>query len=144
MEDSTIWLRVSYWTGALVDLKAAIIMVLPNLFPPLYEAIGGKTAGGSASGENSMTLLAALLVFAWTCLLIWADRKPLERKGVLLLTLCPVLVGILAIRVQRMVAAVFSTGYLVFTLLLIVIMGLFLFSYLINTLSGKKLRNMAG
>ncbi|MCG2715800.1 MAG: hypothetical protein L6422_05875 [Candidatus Marinimicrobia bacterium] len=30
----------------------------------------------------------------WTVLLIWADRKPIERKGVLLITVFPVLLGL--------------------------------------------------
>ena len=30
----------------------------------------------------------------WTFLLLWAFLKPVERRGVLLLTACPVIVGI--------------------------------------------------
>jgi hypothetical protein len=33
-------------------------------------------------------------MFGWTFLLIWADRKPLERKGVPLLTVAPVILGL--------------------------------------------------
>jgi hypothetical protein len=33
-------------------------------------------------------------MFGWTLLLIWADRKPVERKGVLLLTTFPVIFGL--------------------------------------------------
>jgi len=32
---------------------------------------------------------------SWTFLLIWADRKPVARKGVLLLTASPVVRGLL-------------------------------------------------
>ncbi len=39
--------------------------------------------------------LAASLMAGWVLLLIWADRKPVERKGVLLLTVFPVLVGLM-------------------------------------------------
>jgi len=39
--------------------------------------------------------LAASLMTGWVFLLIWADRKPVERKGVLLLTLFPVLAGLI-------------------------------------------------
>jgi len=39
--------------------------------------------------------LAASLVLGWTVLLIWADQKPVERKGILLLTIFPVISGLI-------------------------------------------------
>jgi len=39
--------------------------------------------------------IAATVIIGWTCLLLWADRKPVERKGVLLLTIFPVISGLL-------------------------------------------------
>ncbi len=33
-------------------------------------------------------------MFGWSCLLLWADRKPIQRKGVLLITIFPVLLGL--------------------------------------------------
>jgi hypothetical protein len=33
--------------------------------------------------------VGASLMLSWTALLLWADRRPLERKGVLLLTVFP-------------------------------------------------------
>jgi hypothetical protein len=38
--------------------------------------------------------LGASLMLGWTFLLLWADRKPVERRGVLLLTVFPVLTGL--------------------------------------------------
>ena len=46
------------------------------------------------------------LMVGWTVLLIWADRKPLERKDTLLLTVCPVIVGLMITSV-----ATFNTGF---------------------------------
>ncbi|MCK5097366.1 MAG: hypothetical protein KAR45_04645, partial [Desulfobacteraceae bacterium] len=40
--------------------------------------------------------VAASLMAGWTILLIWADRKPVDRKGVLLITVFPVLLGLIA------------------------------------------------
>ena len=40
--------------------------------------------------------MGASLMLGWTALLLWADRKPLARKGVLLLTVFPVIVGLAA------------------------------------------------
>jgi hypothetical protein len=39
-------------------------------------------------------MVGASLMFGWTILLIWADRKPVERKGVLLLTV-PIVIGLI-------------------------------------------------
>jgi len=41
----------------------------------------------------------AFLMLGWTFLLIWADRKPIERKDILLLTVIPVVVGIMVINI---------------------------------------------
>ena len=38
--------------------------------------------------------MGASLMFGWTILLIWADRKPYERKGILLITVFPVITGL--------------------------------------------------
>jgi hypothetical protein len=38
----------------------------------------------------------APLMVGWTVLLVWADRKPLERRGVLPITIAPVIAGLMA------------------------------------------------
>ncbi len=40
-------------------------------------------------------LIAATLMLGYIDLLVWADRKPVERKGVLLLTIFAVLAGLI-------------------------------------------------
>ncbi len=81
MRNRIIWLRISYWVGAVADGFATYRM----LFPKIAHGVEYRYALG----------LAASLMFGWTILLIWADRKPLERKGVLLLTAFPVVSGLL-------------------------------------------------
>ena len=80
-------LRLSYWVGAIADLVVGIAMVYPKFLaqvlrlekPPLE--IETRCALG----------IGATLMFGWTALLLWADRRPLERKGVLLLTVAVIL-----------------------------------------------------
>ncbi len=84
------WLRLSYWVGAIVDGVAAAQM----LWPPLFRL--GMGLPGFAPGVEyhyAMGMGASLMV-GWTTLLIWADRKPMERKGVLPLTVLPVIGGL--------------------------------------------------
>jgi hypothetical protein len=61
------WLRTAYWWGIIQDIFYSFPFLSPE---KLKQPLFGIDA----------------LVFAWTLLLIWADRKPLERKGVMLFT----------------------------------------------------------
>ncbi|MGD0763589.1 MAG: hypothetical protein ABR929_10480 [Roseiarcus sp.] len=75
--------------------------------------------------------MGASLVLGWTALLLWADRRPVERNGVLLITLFPVVLGL---ALNEIVAV--RAGFLpVSTTIPVwiaqaIITGLFLFSYL--------------
>lgn len=90
------WLRTSYWLGAIGDGVLAIRMLMPD-------------AMGEADFRYAMGTSAALM-FGWTCLLIWADRRPVERKGILLLTIFPTISGLMASSVYSFVVGVFSFG----------------------------------
>lgn len=48
--------------------------------------------------------LAASLMLGWTVLLLWAERRPVERRGILLITLFPVLLGLIAAGIYAVVA----------------------------------------
>ncbi len=136
MKNPIKWLRICYWIGAILDAKAALIFMFPNLIPQLYLAIAGKSALNVSSPDILFRSLSANMIFAWTCLLLWADRKPLERKGVLLLTFFPTVSGIIALRIHQ---GFYSAKlYGAFTILLIAYALLCVFSYLINTLSKQQ------
>ena len=77
------WLRLSYWAGAFLDLAAGLMMVFPGLF-----AFMNKPAVFQPGLDYRFAMgMGAPLMFGWTVLLLWADRKPLERKGILPITL---------------------------------------------------------
>ncbi len=80
------WLRISYWVGAVVDGLWVIPMLSPQIGGALY---GIKDFNPGGDYRYAMGVGAALML-GWTVLLLWADRKPVERRGVLLLTICPV------------------------------------------------------
>ncbi|MFC1714283.1 hypothetical protein ACFL6S_11500 [Candidatus Poribacteria bacterium] len=75
------WLRISYWAGAIGDFVIGVAMLFPGLMRYLY----GLDIPFNTSGLF-MTKYFAVVAFLWTALLIWADRKPLERRGVAALT----------------------------------------------------------
>jgi len=84
MEHNAIrWLRISYWIGALVDFVAGWMMLIPSLFAFMNE----PEVFHPANEYRYAMGMGVPVMFGWTILLLWADRKPLERKGILPITL---------------------------------------------------------
>lgn len=116
MKTQIIWLRISYWTGAVADGFATYLMLFPN--------IAGDVEYRYALG------LAASLMLGWTILLIWADRKPVARKGVLLLTAFPVVSGLLLAEIYAFFSKLVSfEKMLPSVIFLVALIILFSFSY---------------
>lgn len=90
MTEAIRWLRISYWVGAIVDALATVQMLWPSVFG---LAMGLPSFAPGVEYHYAMGMGASLMV-GWTALLIWADRRPLERKGVLPLTVLPVIGGL--------------------------------------------------
>ena len=116
MNDRVRWLRISYWVGGIFDG----LMVLPMLSPTVGGAVFGIPDFDPGPEYRYAMGVGASLMAGWTLLLFWADRKPVERRGVLLLTVLHVLLGQL-IEVRNMLLTwIFQA----------VLAALFLFSYL--------------
>jgi hypothetical protein len=102
------WLRRSYRAGALVDALAAIGMAVPRLYGPTLRFDRGFRR---ESPEFAYAMrVGAPLMAGWTLLLLWADRRPIERRGVLPITVAPVIAGLMvndahAVRVGRLSGA---------------------------------------
>ena len=90
MNKKLAYLRFCYWLGAILDLITAVFYFFPSFvarqfgIDPVVAPVTRFVLGH-----------AAALMFGWTFLLIWADRDPIKRRGVLLLTVFPVIVGLL-------------------------------------------------
>ncbi len=116
MKKKILWLRISYWVGAIADGLATLRM----LFPKFANGVEYRYAMG----------LAAALMLGWTILLIWADRKPLERKGVILLTAFPVVSGLLLAEIYAVFSGIISFSRMLPTgIFLVALITLFTFSY---------------
>jgi len=85
-----LWLRTSYWVGALADGVMAAAMIYP---PMLWSLLGVSDADVNVATRCALAMGASLML-GWTCLLLWADRKPVERSGILMLTVFPVIAGL--------------------------------------------------
>ena len=125
MENKILFLRISYWAGAILDAIAFLIM----LFPPLFALNNGLTNFNPGMDYRYAMGMGAPLMLGWTALLLWADRKPMERKSILLITLL-VVFGEVATEIFGV-----ATGFIVVPAMLLtwaiqlLVSGLFIFSY---------------
>lgn len=115
MKREIIWLRISYWTAAIGDFLVAILVLIPE-------------KNGETHYSIPMGMMASA-AFSWGVLLIFSDRKPYERRWILLPT---ILVASLLAIVN--ILAVFSSITLVVSPFIritpfIVVVALLTFSY---------------
>lgn len=135
MKNKTGLLRISYWFGAVIDG----VMVIPMLFPSVGGALLGIDHFNPGIEYRYAMMIGASLMLGWTVLLIWADRKPLERKGIILITVIPVVIGlvlagIFAVSVGMVKVENMIPTWILQTILLI----LFSYSYFSTTPDGKR------
>jgi hypothetical protein len=120
-------IRTSYWLGAIIDATVAIQLLLHSF----WASFDQLTTYTPSTAFNFALGIASALMFGWTFLLIWADRKPVERKGVLLLTTFPVIFGLAVNNVLAMASGLRPFQSTLLELLLQTGIGcLFIFSYL--------------
>lgn len=129
-----ITIRVAYWVGVIFDFLSALATTIYMLSP-------GDTFINDIFGYTTITDIGyAILVFetalmwGWTALLIWADRKPIDRRGVLLLTLVPVVgmmlvfntvgfaggnpfISVFTIVIQSLIIVLYIVSYVLATIL---------------------------
>ena len=73
MKNGLVWLRIGYWVAGIADFVVAVIVLIP-------ERMG-------VSGYVYPMGLMASVAFSWGVLLLVADRKPLERRWIVLPTI---------------------------------------------------------
>ncbi|MES9814982.1 MAG: hypothetical protein ABW161_19565 [Candidatus Thiodiazotropha sp.] len=110
MTKQVILVRLSYWIAALADFAIAIMTWIPERM-----------------GVNEIVYpggLASVIAFSWGVMLLMADRKPIERKWILIPTILVVAL-ITAIRTTFYLggAIEFSLPLLLFAIALIILMA---------------------
>lgn len=110
-------LKASFLAGAVADAVIGILMLIPSRM-------------GQAEFTYPMGL-AATLMFGWTVLMIWGYRQPVARKGLLVITIFPVITGLMAAGLYTVAAGIFTVGRIVPTSILgIGLIALMGYSYL--------------
>lgn len=111
------WLKASYLAGAVADVAIGVLTLIP-----------------SRMGQMEITYpmgLAATVMFGWAALLVWGYWKPVERKGLLVITIFPVITGLMATGLYAVAAGIFPVGRIVPTSILgIGLIALMGYSYL--------------
>jgi hypothetical protein len=85
-----LFIKGTYWIGIGVDALWAVGLFFPSVFALL---VGRPDFNVDLQVRLAMGVGGSLMT-GWTLLLLWAFLKPVERRGVLLLTACPVIIGI--------------------------------------------------
>ena len=103
-------MRISYWAAALADFSIAILVLIPERM-------------GLTEIEYPMGLVSAI-AFSWGVLLLIADRKPLERRWILI----PTILVVTLLTIVRTIFGInetieFSIGLFLFGVVLIVLMA---------------------
>lgn len=104
MDKIRVWLRVAYWWGIIADAVMAVQMLSPRLFVRFMNVDLAPDTGFSYGLR-----MGAPLMIGWTLLLLWADRKPVARRDILLLTL-PVIAGYVLIELYSLVTGLASVA----------------------------------
>jgi hypothetical protein len=129
MNKKVMLLRFCYWLGAILDCRAAFLLTLLRF----HKLPAGMAARQLPHEFGIMALWGAgdanALMWGWTALLLWADHKPVERRGVLLLTSAPVILLLLVQMMQTWMAGFLEFRQIAFWFFFLIGLGsLFAFS----------------
>lgn len=93
MKAHVMLLRITLWWGIIADAVETARMFFPSVFIESSGAVVTRDPGFDLALRYG-----APVMLGWTLLLIWADRKPMERKGILL-CLVPVVISYFVVEV---------------------------------------------
>ena len=110
MKKHILLLRLSYWSAAIADFSIAILVLIPKRM-------------GLTKIVYPMALISAVAL-SWGILLLIADRKPLERRWILI----PTIIVVSLLSVARIIFALngtieFSIAFLLFGIILVIFMA---------------------
>ena len=82
--------KFAYWLG----IGADALWAVGFLFPQVFGILTGRPDFSPDFQTKIIMGMTGTLVTGWTFLLLWAVRKPVERRTVILLTAFPVVFGL--------------------------------------------------
>ena len=104
-------LRIAFLTGAVADACALLPMLSPRLAALLWGLHDVPGSYRLAMG------CSASLMLGWTLLLLWASRRPRERRAIAAITIL-VIAGFVGVEMWAVQAGVLAAGKVAPTLVL--------------------------
>jgi hypothetical protein len=92
MNANAIFVRICFLTGAIFD----VIFVFPLMLPSLFGMMLGINNYSPDANTIYVMHAGAALMAGWAGILFWAAVKPIERRGIIPITLFPLLSGLIA------------------------------------------------
>lgn len=119
-----LFVRAVLWFGVIADFVCVLQYCLPQTSADTF----GVTLAMTPFVRFTLIQAAALMA-AWTLLLVWTDRRPLERRGVMLLTV-PIALGIAGSFSYLIAAGAITGARTLLVILPLVTAALFLAAFL--------------
>jgi len=132
MNNQIKWLKIAFFAGIITDALALI----PMLYPPMAKLMWGF----DKLSDNYFFAMGygASLMTGWTLVLIWAYKKPLERRSIAVLTII-VILGLIVTEIFAAANGNIKINKMIPTWILqIVLLELFGFSYVITHKISKE------
>jgi len=124
---AVFWLKLSFLVGMVTDALALI----PMLFPPMARLFWGFD---NFTGIYYFAMgYGASLMLAWTILLYWAFRKPLERRYIALFTILILLCFVVTEIVSINLGYIQLSKVVPSLVLQVILLTVFSYSFLIST-----------
>jgi hypothetical protein len=121
-----LFLKISLLAGAVFDG----LVLFPMLSPEIGGTIFGISNFNPGMDYKYAMAIAASLMAGWTCLLIWGAMKPIARKSIFLLTVCPVLTGLILSGIYAVESTFIPLGSMIPTWIgQSVLVALYIYSY---------------
>jgi len=140
MERKLLFIKVVLWLGIIMDLVSCLPLLLPSLGAKMY----GLSIVPSGEDYLYVSRMSAVFMFGWTLLLFWAVLKPVERRGVILLTVFPVLIGLALSPLGAVLSGMIKPPSIVpLWIWQGVLSGLFLLAYIFARQIGKDTNRKA-
>jgi hypothetical protein len=83
-------IKIAYWLGIAADALWAVAL----FYPPLFGILTGNPQFSPDTQVRLIMAIGGTVFVGWTLLLLWAVRRPIERRSVILLTAYPVVFGL--------------------------------------------------
>ena len=127
------WIKFPYWLGIGADALWAVGL----LFPWVFGILTGTPDFNPDLQIRTIMGVGGSLMTGWTFLLIWAVRKPIERRFVILLTAFPVVFGLFITTLTGVLNGNTSTIWLLFKTTILFILMINSYFLAGKTIKGK-------